>query len=177
MPVHRSEFVHAARRVKIGGFRRRLRISLSVAMVIAWAIVPVAAQERVAEEPMPPDALEPPAWPRSTRVFRSPEPFSLNGYDARQATAMIRRAGLLVRGGDTASREIIVVDAVRAVRGEIIDEYPPLHRQRWDILLNGAPIDWDDTYIEYGGQLVNLQLLFTYRNQRPVPPVPFVLDR
>ena len=141
-----------------------------------WATAPLTAQERAAGEPLPPDAVEPLAWPRSTRTFPAPEPFSLNGYDARQAMAMIRRVGLLVRGGNTASREIIVVDSVEAVRGEVIDGYPPLHRQRWDILLNGAPVDWDDTYIEYGGRLVNLQLLFTYRNQRPIPPVPFLLD-
>jgi hypothetical protein len=31
-------------------------------------------------------------------------------------------------------------------------------------------------YITYGGRLLNLQLLFTYRNQRPVPDAPFVLE-
>lgn len=164
------------------------------AVVILWATVlaPIDAQESAAGEPLPPDALEPLAWPRSTRIFPSPEPFSLNGYDARQATAMIRRAGLLIRGRDVASREIIVVNTVEAVRGTVIEDYPPLHRQRWNLHLNGAPISWDDTYIEYGGRLVNLQLLFTYRNQRPVrvpqrhgadarntstvPAVPFIIE-
>ncbi|MCG8478488.1 MAG: hypothetical protein MI724_05280 [Spirochaetales bacterium] len=166
--------MHTPGRATSGRFGRRLRIV--AAFMTVWATAPLTAQDRIAEEPLPPDALEPLSWPRSTRIFRSPEPFSLNGYDARQAMAMIRRVGLLVRGRDTASREIIVVDSVEAVRGDTIEDYPPLHRQRWDVLLNGAPIDWDDTYIEYGGRLVNLQLLFTYRNQRPVPPVPFLLD-
>ena len=49
------------------------------------------------------------------------------------------------------------------------------HQSRYDIELNGEPLDWDHTYIEFGGEMVNLRLLFTYRNQGPVPDVPYRL--
>jgi hypothetical protein len=135
---------------------------------VAAAPPPVGAQ-------LPPDAIDPPAWPRSTVIYPAPEPFSLNDHDALHAMAMIRRAGLLVRatGG---GRETVVVDSVAAVEADPIPDYPPAHRRRWDLVLNGEPLPWDSTYIEYGGRLLNLRLLFTYRNQRPVPDIPYVLE-
>jgi hypothetical protein len=124
---------------------------------------------------LPPDAIEPPAWPRSSAIWPAPEPFSLNGYDALQAMALIRRAGLLVeRTGE--GRRTVVVDSVDAVPAEPLPEYPPGHRDRWDLVLNGEAISWDTLYVEYGGQLLSLRLLFTYRNQRPVPDIPYVLE-
>ncbi|MFO8043232.1 MAG: hypothetical protein R6U25_08530 [Alkalispirochaeta sp.] len=127
------------------------------------------------QTPLPPDAIDPPAWPRSGKIYPAPEPFSLNGYDALQAMAIIRREGLLIeRTGD--GREIVVVDSIEAVPAEPIEDYPPQHQRRWDLLLNGEPLRWDTTYIEYGGRLLSLRLLFTYRNQRPVPDIPYVLE-
>ena len=38
---------------------------------------------------------------------------------------------------------------------------------RYDIVVNGGSLDWDNSYIEYGGEMVNFRLLFTYRNQYP----------
>jgi hypothetical protein len=128
-----------------------------------------------AQAALPPDALDPPEWPRSGEIYPAPEPFTLNGYDALQAMAMIRREELLIeRTGE--GREIIVVESIEAVSAEPIEDYPPHHRQRWDLLLNGEPLRWDSTYIEYGGRLVSLRLLFTYRNQRPVPDIPYILE-
>jgi hypothetical protein len=50
--------------------------------------------------------------------------FSLNGYDALQAMALIRRAGLLVeRTGE--GRRTVVVDSVDAVPAEPLPDYPP----------------------------------------------------
>lgn len=124
---------------------------------------------------LPPDAIEPPAWPRSSVIWPAPEPFSLNGYDALQAMALIRRAGLLVeRTGE--GRRTVVVDSVDAVPAEPLPDYPPGHRDRWDLILNGEAISWDTLYVEYGGRLLSLRLLFTYRNQRPVPDIPYVLE-
>jgi len=124
---------------------------------------------------LPPDAIEPPAWPRSTTIWPAPDPFSLNGYDALQAMSLIRRAGLLVeRTGE--GRRTVVVESVDAVPAEPLPEYPPGHRDRWDLLLNGEAISWDTLYVEYGGRLLSLRLLFTYRNQRPVPDIPYILE-
>jgi hypothetical protein len=124
---------------------------------------------------LPPDAIDPPAWPRSTTIWPAPDPFSLNGYDALQAMSLIRRAGLLVeRTGE--GRRTVVVESVDAVPAEPLPEYPPGHRDRWDLLLNGEAISWDTLYVEYGGRLLSLRLLFTYRNQRPVPDIPYILE-
>lgn len=125
---------------------------------------------------LPPDAIVPRVWPRSSSVFTTPDPFTVNGYDARHAMALVRRAGLLIRDSGAGPREIVAVRSVEAVRAGSLPEMPPGHRDRWDLLLNGEPLEWESMYIEYGGELLNLQLLFTYRNQMPVPDRPFRLE-
>lgn len=148
------------------GVARAARIAV-IGLLIA---VPLPGQTL-----LPPDAIDPPAWPRSGEIFPAPDPFSLNGYDALQAMAIIRREGLLIeRTGE--GREIVVVDSIEAIPAEPLQDYPPQHQQRWDLLLNGEPLRWNTTYIEYGGRLLNLRLLFTYRNQRPVPDIPYSLE-
>lgn len=106
-----------------------------------------------------------------------PEPFSLNAYDAVQAIWMIRRAGLLQRKTDHPNRPEIV--PVREVRGVFVgedDEAPvPFERRSYDLLLNGEPLDWDRLYIKYGGRMVSLRALFTYRNQHPQTPPAYRL--
>lgn len=147
-------------------------VAILIALAIGWgAVAPAAAQEPA----LPPDAVDPPAWPRSERIWPAPEPFSLNGYDALQAMAMIRRVGRVVRWNGL-ERRTVAVSSVEAVAAGRIDDYPPAHRQRWDLLLNGEPLPWNEIYIEYGGELLSLRLLFTYRNQRPVPDIPYRLD-
>lgn len=148
----------------------RLTVLLGLALCALGAPGP-----RSQEPALPPDAIDPPAWPRSTTIWPAPEPFTVNGYDALQAMALMRREGLLVvlRGSE---RETVAVDRVEARPAGTLEDYPPGHRQRWNLLLNGQPLDWQRSYIRYGGELLNLQLLFTYRNQRPVPDVPFRLE-
>jgi hypothetical protein len=124
---------------------------------------------------LPPDAIDPPAWPRSTAIYDTPDPFSLNGYDALHAIALLKRERLLIRRTGS-SREIVPVRSVVAREVEPLEEMPPLHRRRYTLILNEEPIEWERMYITYGGRLLNLQLLFTYRNQRPVPDAPFVLE-
>lgn len=149
-------------------------------VLFAWAQTAGAqtggAQTGGAQE-MPPDAIDPPAWPRATDIFPAPEPFSVNGYDALQAAHLIRRAGLLVRpaGGKREIVAVRTVEIVEASQEKRIEQMPPGHRKRYDLVLNGEPLDWDSLYIEYGGRLVNLRLLFTYRNQRPAPNIPYSL--
>jgi hypothetical protein len=125
--------------------------------------------------PLPPDAIDPATWPRSTAIYPAPEPFSVNYYDARLAMAMIRRERLLIRRVGS-GREIVPVRTIEIRDVGTDDRLPETHRHRYDLVLNGAPLPWDELYIEYGGRLLNLRLLFTYRNQRPVPDVPFSLD-
>ena len=105
--------------------------------------------------------------PHSSLILPAPEPFSVSAQDAQQAIDIIRRVGLLEfwQGGGQAS-----IVAVRSI-GAIFIGYDPQafvgHRSRYDLMLNGHRIDWDHLYIEYGGSMVNLRALFTYRNQYP----------
>lgn len=114
-------------------------------------------------------------------VHPSPEPFTLNGYDATQAVWMIRRAGLLLWEPAQGPSEIIAVrerSAVRAVPVGTDDTAPgPQHRDRYDIEVNGQPLDWRNTFIRYRGRMTNLQALFSYRNQTPPEGLRYQLDR
>lgn len=143
--------------------------------VLFGVLVHVAIVDAQNTEVLPPDAIDPPAWPRSRAIYDAPEPFSLNGYDALQAIAMIERERLLIRRNGE-NREIVAVDSIEAIEVEPLPDMPRNHRRRYDLLLNGEALPWSELYINYGGRLLNLQLLFTYRNQRPVPDVPFVIE-
>jgi len=119
----------------------------------------------------------PPEGPHEFRrdgsvIVPVPEPFTLNAYDAVQAIWMIRRAGLLQREtGEPNRPEIVAVREVRGVFvGEDEDAAVPFERRRYDLLLNGERLDWDSLYIKYGGRMVSLRALFTYRNQHPQTP-------
>ena len=108
-------------------------------------------------------------------ILPAPDPFTLNGYDAVTAVAMIHRARLLQHWDFHTAPSIVAVRSVRAYFvGVDLDAFEG-HQERYDVELNGEPIDWDHTYIEYDGDMINLRLLFTYRNQRPVPDVPYRL--
>lgn len=95
---------------------------------------------------------------------------------------MIRRVGLLIeeQPGERRGR-IISIAHPREVEAVFvgIDENAPgaAHRQRWDITIRGEPLDWRHTFIRYGGRMVNLQALFTYRNQELPPGLSLVPDR
>jgi hypothetical protein len=53
---------------------------------------------------------------------------------------------------------------------------PVGHQYRFNLLVNGESLDWEQTYVEYDGKLTNLRLLFTYRNQHPPPDLIYFLD-
>jgi hypothetical protein len=105
----------------------------------------------------------------------SPLPFSLNSYDVIDAIWMIRRARVLLYRYADGSVEPLPVEAAQSVWVDYRPEAYAGHKNRYDVLLNGEPLDWGNTYIEYDGQMLNMQLLWTYRNQRPVPDVPYRL--
>lgn len=109
-----------------------------------------------------------PLEPRTPHVIiPAPEPFSLSAYDALHARAMMHRVGFVQLWYGSGAPRTVRVERVEAVRVGREDGLPPGHRVRYDLRLNGAAVDWDHTYIEYGGRMVSLRLLFTYRNQYP----------
>ncbi|MFP4427093.1 MAG: hypothetical protein ACLFPP_11615 [Spirochaetaceae bacterium] len=102
--------------------------------------------------------------------FREPSlgagaPFSLNAYDAVHALYLLRRELFLQVLEEEGEYRTVRIRRVRAVR--LPDaEYPltPFERKRYDILVNGEPLDWERSFIEYDERRVNMRLLYTYRN-------------
>ena len=108
--------------------------------------------------------------------FATPDPFTVSLRDARMVVGLMQRQQFLVRVAPDGDRSIVAVRTVRAEYLATRDDLPVGHRWRYRVLLNDAPLDWDATYIEFDRRLWNLRALFTYRNQLPLPDVPFVLN-
>ncbi len=106
----------------------------------------------------------------------APEPFSLNGYDSIQAISVLRRAGLIRVLGDDGRPRTVAVRDVHAVLIGVDEHAAPAYRLRYDVILNGEPVEWDKTYVEYGGRMLNMRLLFTYRNQSVVRGLAYELE-
>jgi hypothetical protein len=102
-----------------------------------------------------------------TVIIPGPEPFSLDAYSAVQLIAMLEREHLVEVRDGAGRPNIVVVRTVYAIPSGVMPDYPAGARLRYDIVLNGSPVDWDHTFIVYGEELVNLRALFTYRNQYP----------
>ena len=109
-------------------------------------------------------------------MLPAPEPFTLNSHDVIDAVWMIRRSFALVYRSGEGTRRTVPVRSVESVWAGFNPDAYENHQNRYDILLNGEPLDWDHLYIEYAGSLVNLRLLYTYRNQQPIPDVQYRLD-
>ena len=116
------------------------------------------------------------SWERAAPFVPASKPFTLNSYDVIQAVLMIRREPALLRVGDDGVRTIVPVRSVRSVWVDFNPDAYENHQNRYDVELNGAPLDWDHLFIEYGGAMVNFRLLFTYRNQQPVPDVRYRIE-
>lgn len=120
-------------------------------------------------------------FPRSSHIHPTPDPFTLNGRDAIQALWLIRRAGLLLHHTPGGTSETIVVRRASDVRAVHAGHDPNApgrqHAERYDIEIDGEPLDWRNTFIRYGGYMTNLQLLFTYRNQTPPEGLRYRLDQ
>ncbi len=115
-------------------------------------------------------------WESLAPILPAPEPFTLNSYDVIDAVWMIRRSFALVYRNGDGRRRTVPVRTVRSVWVGFEPDAYENHQNRYDVVLNGEPLDWDHLYIEYAGSLVNLRLLYTYRNQQPVPDVEYRLD-
>jgi hypothetical protein len=105
--------------------------------------------------------------PHSILILPSPQPFSVSARDAQQAIDMIRRAGLLEHWDGNGQARVVAVRTLWAVFTGFDPQILVGHRRRYDLVLNGSRMDWDHLFIEYGGSMVNLRTLFTYRNQYP----------
>jgi len=116
------------------------------------------------------------SWDQAAPFPPASEPFTLNSYDVIQAVLMIRREPALLRADDDGSRTIVPVRSVRSVWVNLDPEAYENHQNRYDVELNGDLLDWDHLFIEYGGTMVNLRLLFTYRNQQPIPDVRYRVE-
>ncbi|MFW5784529.1 MAG: hypothetical protein ACOCY8_08435, partial [Spirochaetota bacterium] len=108
-------------------------------------------------------------------IVPAPHPFTLNSYDVIDAVWLIRRARFLQWWDGTERPRTIVARTVRSVWVDHDPEAYEGHRNRYDILLNGEPADWNNLYVEFGGDMINLRMLYTYRNQQPVPDLPYRL--
>ncbi len=138
-------------------------VLLAAAAAVLWA--PTATAQEVFPQRVP---------ERSSVIVPAPQAFTLNAYDATQALWLVRRSPLLQRWVPGEPRRNIMVREVRAVLVAIDEDAPtPALRPRYDLWVNGAPLDWDHTFIEYGRSMVNLRLLFTYRNQYPPTALRF----
>jgi hypothetical protein len=113
------------------------------------------------------------SWESLAPILPAPDPFTLNSYDAISAVLMIRRVPALLRISADGSQEIVPVRSARSVWVGFNPDAYEAHQNRYDVELNGEPLNWDSTFIEYDGRMVNLRVLFTYRNQQPVPAVRF----
>lgn len=141
-------------------------------MLAAIALLLGVTAARPVAHASPADAPQslPGAPSGSSVIVPTPEPFSLNAYDAVQALWMIRRARLLQQRLPHGELRTLAVREVRAVLVDVDPEAPTeALSRRYDLVVNGELLDWDNSYIEYGGRMVSVRLLFTYRNQHPPP--------
>lgn len=133
--------------------------SLSVFLLI----LPILAPGLISQEIIP--------TPLTSAIFPSPDPFSLDARAAQTCIDLLRLEGFLLIQSDTdTSPEILPVREVYAWFLNFNNDMPPGHRRRYDIYVNGEPLDWEHSYIEWDGRMTKLQILFTYRNQYPTAP-------
>ena len=103
------------------------------------------------------------------------DPFTLSSYDVIDAVWLIRRSEYLLWWDYESRPQTVTIASVQSFwTGYDPDAYEG-HQNRYSILLNGKPIDWDHLYVEYDGDMLNLRLLYTYRNQKPPPDLPYRL--
>ena len=133
------------------------------------------AGRTIAQEVWPADEGPDPRDRWSVPIVPAPSPFSLNSYDVIDAVWLIRRAGLLQRWDYESRPETVPVRTVESVWNGYDPNAYEGHRNRYSILLNGEPIEWNYLYVEYAGDMINLRMLYTYRNQKPPPDVPYRL--
>ncbi|MDA3811154.1 MAG: hypothetical protein PF518_12600 [Spirochaetaceae bacterium] len=100
-------------------------------------------------------------------IIPGPVPFSLDATSAIYCINLLKNNRFIEFKNDTGKTEIVKVHTVWSIFLGLDENYPKGHHRRYDIIVNGTPLDWDKSFIEYGGEMINLHLLFLYRNQYP----------
>ena len=101
-----------------------------------------------------------------TVLYPDPEPFSIDAESAVYCISILKGKRYLERD-DSEHYSVVQVETVWSELTGYNEAYPPGHRRRYDIIVNGAYLNWDNSYLEYGNDMINMRLLFMYRNQHP----------
>lgn len=100
-------------------------------------------------------------------IIPGPEPFSLDVGSAIYCINLLKTVRFMEVKDENDKSDIVTVKNVWSWFLDYDESYPEGYRKRYDIIVNGTPLDWDNSYIEYGGEMLNMRLLFLYRNQYP----------
>lgn len=103
----------------------------------------------------------------NSAIIPGPIPFSLDSASAIYCIDLLKNNPLIEIKSDSGNSRIVRVETVWSYFLELDEKYPAGHQLRYDIIINGKSLDWDKSFIEYGGDMLNLRLLFLYRNQYP----------
>ncbi|MBB6479402.1 hypothetical protein [Spirochaeta isovalerica] len=106
-------------------------------------------------------------WSQPSEIIPGPEPFSVDGRSAIYCINLLRTNPFLEYRDQMGRSSILTVRTVWSWFLDFDETYPEGHQLRYDIIVNSEPLDWDNCFIEYGGEMINIRLLFTYRNQYP----------
>lgn len=102
----------------------------------------------------------------NSAIIPNPAPFSLDALSSIYCINLLR-SNRFIEVKNISITDIIKVETVWSYYLGFDESYPQGHQLRYDIIVNGDPLDWDNSFIEYGGEMLNLKLLFLYKNQHP----------
>lgn len=100
-------------------------------------------------------------------IIPGPEPFSLDARSAIYCINLLRNNRYIEVNKQTGKSKIVEVHKIWSFFLTLDERYPEGHHRRYDIIVNEKPLNWDESFIEYGGEMINLRLLFLYKNQYP----------
>lgn len=102
-----------------------------------------------------------------TIIVPEPQPYSIDALSAMYCIDLLKNNPFIETRDSDGKSSIVRVKKVWSYFLSFDETYPEGHRRRYDIIVNESPMDWDNSFIEYGGDMLNLRLLFLYRNQYP----------
>lgn len=135
--------------------------SSSGKLILFLSLILILSNQIYAQQSSTPDPAS------NTIIVPGPNPFSLDAGSAVYCINLLKNNRFLKKVDDSVELRIIEVNTVWSWFLEYDESFPEGYRKRYDIIVNGSPLDWDNSYIEYGGDMLNLRLLFLYRNQHP----------
>ncbi len=100
-------------------------------------------------------------------ILPGSSPFSLDDRSAIYCINLLKNNRFIEIDSITGKSIIVEVHKVWSFFLGLDESYPEGFHLRYDIIVNEKPLNWDNSFIEYGGEMINLRLLFTYRNQYP----------